>query len=61
MPISLAPSVRGGAWFEPDHSVHYAPTVAYDILDELIVASLSSGRDQWHYTLGQALASDPSN
>jgi long-subunit fatty acid transport protein len=59
VPISLAPSVRGGVWFEPDHSVHYAPTAAFDILDELIDASLSSGRDQWHYTVGASIGLGP--
>ena len=52
LPIRTRPALRAGAWFDPDHSVHYAPTAANDLLDELVAASLSSGRDLWHYTFG---------
>ena len=52
LPIRTRPALRAGAWFDPDHSVHYAPTAAYDLLDELVAISLSSGRDLWHYTFG---------
>jgi long-chain fatty acid transport protein len=59
LPIGISPSVRAGAWFDPDHSVHYAPTAANDLLDERIAASLSSGRDLWHYTFGASVAVHP--
>ena len=52
LPIKTRPALRAGAWFDPDHSVHYAPTPANDLTDELVAASFSSGRDLWHYTFG---------
>ena len=59
LPIARRPGIRAGVWFEPDHSVHYEPTPAYDFLDELIDVSLSSGRDLWHYTAGGRFALHP--
>jgi hypothetical protein len=59
LPIGIAPSFRAGVWFDPDHSVHYAPTAANDLLDERIALSLSSGRDLWHYTVGASVAVHP--
>jgi long-chain fatty acid transport protein len=50
------PAIRAGVWFDPDHSVHFAPTPAYDLLDERIAIALSSGRDLWHYTFGTMVA-----
>jgi len=52
LPFAGGLGIRGGLWFDPDHSVHYAPTPANDLLDERLVASLSSGKDLWHYTFG---------
>jgi len=57
--IARRPGVRAGVWFEPDHSVHFVPTPANDLLDERIAVSLSSGRDLWHYTAGARLAVHP--
>ena len=31
LPIKTRPALRAGAWFDPDHSVHYAPTPANDL------------------------------
>lgn len=59
LPIARRPGIRAGVWFEPDHSVHFVPTPANDLLDELIAVSLSSGRDLWHYTAGTRLAVHP--
>ena len=59
LPIPKRPALRGGFWFDPDHAVHYAPTAAYDLLDERVATSLSSGRDLWHYTLGTMIAVHP--
>ena len=56
VPVAGRPAIRGGFWFDPDHSVHYAPTDAYDFLDERIAVSLSSGRDLWHYTAGTMIS-----
>jgi long-chain fatty acid transport protein len=57
--IPRRPGIRAGVWFEPDHSVHFVPTPANDLLDERIAVSLSSGRDLWHYTAGARLAVHP--
>ena len=59
IPIARRPGIRAGVWFEPDHSVHFVPTPANDLLDERIAVSLSSGRDLWHYTAGTRLALHP--
>lgn len=56
LPVARRPAIRGGVWFDPDHSVHYSPTAANDFLDERIAAFLSSGRDLWHYTFGTMVA-----
>jgi long-chain fatty acid transport protein len=59
LPLRTDPRLRAGAWFDPDHSVHFAPTAANDLLDERIAASLSSGRDLWHYTVGGSITVHP--
>jgi long-chain fatty acid transport protein len=59
VPVAGRPGIRAGAWFDPDHSVHYRPTDANDLLDERIAAYLSSGRDLWHYTFGTMIAVHP--
>jgi hypothetical protein len=59
LPVARRPAIRVGLWFEPDHSVHFVPTPANDLLDERIAASLSSGRDLWHYTFGTMVAVNP--
>jgi long-chain fatty acid transport protein len=56
VPVKGRPAIRLGIWFDPDHSVHFAPTPAYDLLDERIATALSSGRDLWHYTGGTMVA-----
>jgi long-chain fatty acid transport protein len=58
-PVKGRPAIRLGIWFDPDHSVHYAPTPANDLLDERVGIALSSGRDLWHYTGGTMLAVHP--
>lgn len=58
-PLKGRPAIRAGLWFDPDHSVHYVPTPANDLLDERIAANLGSGRDLWHYTFGTMLAVRP--
>jgi len=59
LPVALHPGIRAGFWFDPDHSVRFAPTAANDFLDERLVAMLSSGRNLWHYTFGGMLAVHP--
>ena len=59
MPVKGRPAIRLGIWFDPDHSVHYAPTPANDLLDERVGIALSSGRDLWHYTGGTMVAVHP--
>ncbi len=59
LPVALHPGIRAGFWFDPDHSVRFAPTAANDFLDERLVAMLSSGKSLWHYTVGGMLAVHP--
>lgn len=59
LPLPGRPALRGGFWFDPDHSVHYEPTADNDFLDERIVAALSSGRDLWHGTFGGMVTVHP--
>lgn len=59
LPLQRPAAVRAGLWFDPDHSVHFAPTAANDLLDERIAISLSSGRDLWHYTFGATVTVHP--
>ncbi|HEX4914632.1 MAG TPA: hypothetical protein VFV51_11765 [Vicinamibacterales bacterium] len=59
LPLPGRPALRGGVWFDPDHSVHYEPTADNDFLDERIVAALSSGRDLWHGTFGGMVTVHP--
>lgn len=54
--VAGEPTVRGGVWFDPDHSVQYQASPANDLYDERLGVSLSSGKDLWHYTLGLGLA-----
>jgi long-subunit fatty acid transport protein len=54
------PRFRVGAWFDPDHSVRFAPsqpsTTIFDrLFDERLAAALSQGRDQVHVTGGIGL------
>jgi long-chain fatty acid transport protein len=53
------PGIRGGFWYDPDHSVQFRPTPANDPLDERISAMLSSGKDQYHYTFGGLIGVHP--
>jgi long-chain fatty acid transport protein len=53
------PGIRAGFWFDPDHSVHFRPTAANDLLDERLAAMLSSGKDLWHYTFGGLIGVHP--
>lgn len=59
LPVARRPALRGGFWFDPDHSVRYQPTAANDLLDERISVSLSSGRDLWHVTFGTMIGIHP--
>jgi hypothetical protein len=43
---------RGGAWFDPDHSVRYMPTPQGDTLDVLLSATLPGGKNLLHGTFG---------
>ena len=54
------PRLRAGAWFDPDHSVHYHPTQppaspADAVFDERLATALSTGRSQVHWTGGIGL------
>jgi long-chain fatty acid transport protein len=53
---SRAVAFRGGAWFDPDHTVRYEPTPAADEIDTLLAATLPGGKNLVHYTFGGGLA-----
>jgi long-subunit fatty acid transport protein len=48
------PRFRGGAWFDPDHSVHFTPTGDASF-DERLSTALSTGKNQVHGTGGVGL------
>jgi hypothetical protein len=50
-----AVALRGGAWWDPDHTVRYLET-AHDEVDRLYSATLPGGKDLMHYTFGGAIA-----
>ena len=52
------PRFRAGLWFDPDHSVHFAPDPAHPtdaLFDERLTTALSKGRNQVHGTGGLGL------
>ena len=49
-------ALRGGAWFDPDHSVRYLRTPANDDTDDLLSATLPGGESLVHYTFGAGVA-----
>jgi hypothetical protein len=51
-----SPALRLGAWFDPDHAVHYDATPANDTTDILLRATLPGGPNLVHYTFGGGLA-----
>lgn len=51
-----ATALRGGGWFDPDHSVRYERTAANDDTDDLLSATLPGGESLMHYTFGAGIA-----
>jgi len=56
--------LRGGTWYDPDHSVHFAPvmtptTVVDRLFDERLSVALSRGQGQVHATGGIGLTLRP--
>jgi hypothetical protein len=56
--------VRGGTWYDPDHSVHFTPlaaaaTVVDRLFDERLSTALSKGEGQVHGTAGIGLTFTP--
>jgi long-chain fatty acid transport protein len=51
------PRLRVGAWFDPDHSVHFTPeaTAPDRLFDERLSTALSTGKNQVHLTGGIGL------
>ncbi len=54
------PRFRAGAWFDPDHSVHFEPASAASgsidrLFDERLATALSKGKNQVHVTGGIGL------
>ena len=54
--LRVTPALRGGFWFDPDHTVRDLSTGAGDQLDTRFRAILPGGEDLWHYTFGGGLA-----
>jgi len=48
-------ALRGGLWWDPDHSIRYEATSAGDSIDLLYSATLPGGEDVVHYTGGGGL------
>jgi long-subunit fatty acid transport protein len=58
--------LRGGAWYDPDHSVHFEPLAAGTptnvvdrLFDERLSTALSKGQSQMHGTAGVGLTLTP--
>lgn len=56
--------LRAGTWYDPDHSVHFAPlaaatTVVDRLFDERLTTALSRGEGQMHLTGGVGLTLTP--
>jgi long-chain fatty acid transport protein len=49
-------AIRGGGWWDPDHTVRYEPTGADTEVDTLFEATLPGGKSVMHYTFGAALS-----
>jgi hypothetical protein len=59
-----APKFRAGIWLDPDHSVQFNPaapasTTSARLFNELLSASLSTGKDLIHYTGGVGVSLSP--
>jgi long-subunit fatty acid transport protein len=59
-----APKVRGGVWYDPDHSVRFRPSMSATsindrLFDERIGVALSTGKNLVHYTGGLGLSLSP--
>jgi len=58
------PRLRVGAWYDPDHSVHFTPspqsvTAVDRLFDERLATALSTGKNQVHFTGGAGLTFNP--
>jgi long-chain fatty acid transport protein len=51
-PLSKEVALRGGAWFDPNHTVRYVPNAVPDELDPLLSAMLPGASGKMHYTFG---------
>jgi long-chain fatty acid transport protein len=54
--VRFTPALRGGLWFDPDHSVRYVPSGSGDQLDTRFRFILPGDEDSWHYTFGGGLS-----
>ena len=57
--LPALPALRGGIWYDPNHSVRYEPTAANDAFDIRWSATLPGGEDLVHYTTGIGLSFGP--
>ena len=51
----LVPTLRLGAWHEPDHKVRFEPAADFGPVTDLLAAKFAPGRDQWHWSAGVGL------
>jgi long-subunit fatty acid transport protein len=49
------PTIRGGAWFDPDHAVQYTSDFTNSSDDVRLKATFPGGKSIWHYCLGVGL------
>ena len=50
--VKNKPSLRGGIWFNPDHSVQYASDFSDSATDQRLRATFPPGVGVWHYCFG---------
>lgn len=53
--VSHTPTLRGGAWFDPDHAVQYATDFTNSSDDVRLRATFPGGKAVWHYCVGAGL------
>jgi len=57
--VAHTPALRGGVWWDPDHSVHYQSDGSGSQGDVLNMAYFPGGNDQVHYCVGFGMPLSP--
>lgn len=50
--LRWVPTLRLGAWFEPDHKVRFEPAGDFGPITDVLRTAFSPGRDEWHWSAG---------